>query len=223
MSVITEMNAGEVTEQQMHAAPLRWLAHVVSFVFHPLFIPVYITLFLLYVHPLLFAGYSDLMKIRLSATIFVNLTFLPAITVFLCWRLKFINSIYMDTQKERFIPLAASMIFYFWGWYVLRMNTSVPEMFREFLLGSFITIIGGWLANIAFKVSLHALAIGGLFCFMLLLMFNAEGGSAKYFAVGTALAGVVCSSRLIVSSHRPFEVYAGFLIGAISQVLAVLV
>jgi len=103
------------------------------------------------------------------------------------------------------------------------MNTGVPEMFREFLLGSFITIIGGWLANITFKVSLHALAIGGLFCFILLLMFNAEGGSAKYFAVGTALAGVVCSSRLIVSSHRPFEVYAGFLIGAISQVLAVLI
>jgi hypothetical protein len=115
------------------------------------------------------------------------------------------------------------MIFYFWGWYVLRMNEGVPEIYREFLLGCFITIIGGWLANIAFKVSLHALAVGGLFCFMLLLMFNAEGGSAKYFAVGIALAGLVCSSRLIVSSHRPFEVYAGFLIGVISQGLAVLI
>jgi len=37
-----------------------------------------------------------------------------------------------------------------------------------------------------------------------------------------AVAGIVCSSRLIVSSHRPFDVYAGFFIGAISQLLAMI-
>ena len=163
------------------------------------------------------------MKIRLTATIFVNLTLLPAVTVFLCWRLKFINNMYMDTQKERIIPLAAAMIFYFWCWFVLKTNGGIPELFRQFLLGSFITIIGGWLANIAFKVSLHALAVGGLFCFMLLLIFTSEGGSAQFFAVSIALAGLVCSSRLIVSSHRPFDVYAGFFIGAASQLLAVFI
>jgi hypothetical protein len=222
MNVITESNTGEAVREQIHSAPVRWFAHAVSFVFHPLFVPVYITLFVLYVHPLLFAGYTDLMKIRLTATIFVNLTLLPAVTVFLCWRLKFITNVFMVTQKERIIPLAAAMIFYFWCWYVLKTNGGIPEVFRQFLLGSFITIIGGWLANISFKVSLHALAMGGLFCYMLLLMFNSEGGSAQYFAVSVAMSGLVCSSRLIVSSHRPFEVYAGFVIGALSQILGLL-
>jgi hypothetical protein len=113
------------------------------------------------------------------------------------------------------------MIFYFWCWFVLKSNGVIPDMFRQFLLGSFITIIGAWLANIAFKVSLHAMAMGGMFCFMLLLTFNAEGSSVQYFAFAVAVAGLVCSSRLIVSSHRPFDVYSGFFIGAVSQLLAV--
>ena len=221
MSVIIESSAGEAVERRLHSTPVRWFAQIVSYIFHPLFIPVYITLFVLYIHPLLFAGYTDQMKIRLAATIFVNLTFLPAATVFLCWRLKFISNVYMDTQKERIIPLAAAMIFYFWCWFVLKTNGGIPEMFRQFLLGSFITIIGAWLANIAFKVSLHALAMGGLFCFLLLLTFSVEGSSAQYLATGVVIAGLVCSARLVVSSHRPFDVYAGFFIGVLSQLLAV--
>ncbi len=139
---------------------LKGFAQFVSYIFHPLFIPVYVALFLLFVHPLLFAGHDYDAKLRLIATVFVNLTLLPAITVFLCWRLKFVDSVYMNTQKERIIPLAAAMIFYFWCWFVLRNFTVIPGFFRQFLLGSFITIIGAWLANIYFKVSLHAVAAG---------------------------------------------------------------
>jgi hypothetical protein len=223
MSLITETTpAGRPVVKEMHSVTVRRVAGVISFIVHPLFVPVYITLFLLYVHPLLFAGYTDLMKFRLTATIFVNLTMLPAVTVLLCWRLKFVGSVYMETQKERIIPLAAAMIFYFWCWFVLKTNGGIPDMFRQFLLGSFITIIGAWLANIAFKVSLHALAMGGLFCFMLLLTFNVEGSSAQHLTIAVVVAGIVCSSRLIVSSHRPFDVYAGFFIGATSQLVAMI-
>lgn len=221
MSVITETRAVEAHKEK-HPAPVNWLAHAVSYIFHPLFVPLYITLFVVYLHPLLFAGYTDQMKIRLTATIFVNLTMLPAVTVLLCWRLKFINNMYMETQKERVIPLAAAMIFYFWCWFVLKSNGGIPEIFRQFLLGCFITIIGAWLANIAYKVSLHALAAGGMFCYLLLLTFNAEGSSAQYLALAVVVAGLVCSSRLIVSSHRPFDIYSGFLIGVISQLLAMI-
>jgi hypothetical protein len=195
----------------------RWVASVISVIFHPVFIPVYITVYVLYGHQLLFAGYTNQMKERLVATVFVNLTMLPAITVLLCWRLKFIKSLRLGDQKDRIIPLAAAMIFYFWCWFVLKNFSEIPLVFRNFLLGAFIAVIGGWLANIVFKVSLHALAAGGMFSFMLILLFSAEGGSASHFAVATLLAGTVCTSRLMLSAHRPFDMYAGFIIGAISQ------
>jgi hypothetical protein len=212
----------EGTEQVsvQHSAPVRAFALIISYVFHPLFVPVYTTLFVLFLHPLMFAGYTDQMKVRLLATIFVNLTMLPAVTVFLCWRLKFIDSLHMNTQKERVIPLAAAMIFYFWAWYVLKSNVNVPEMFREFLLGCFITIIAAWMMNIAFKVSLHGLAAGGMVGFMLILTFNSDGSSPQYFALSLILAGIICSARLLAGAHKPGDVYVGLFIGVLSQVAA---
>jgi hypothetical protein len=217
MSVIIE-GTEQVNVRQ--SAPVRVFALGMSYIFHPLFIPVYTTLFVLFLHPLMFAGYTDGMKVRLLATIFVNLTMLPAATVFLSWRLKFVDSLHMATQKERVIPLAAAMIFYFWAWYVLKNNLNVPEMFREFLLGCFITIIAAWMMNIIFKVSLHALAVGGMVGFMLILTFNSDGSSPQYFALSLVLAGVVCSARLLTGAHKPGDVYMGFIVGVLSQIAA---
>jgi hypothetical protein len=130
---------------------------------------------------------------------------------------------YLNTMKERIIPLAAAMIFYFWCWFVMRNFAEIPEEFRQFLLGSFITIIAAWLANIAFKISLHALAMGGMLFFMGLLSYGVEGGSAWYLALALLVAGVVCSSRLVLDTHKPFEVYAGLVLGVLSQVAAIIV
>ena len=208
--------------QEYQQPLLVWMAaRVIAIAAHPLFIPLYITGFLLFVHPLMFAGYERVAKLKLLATVFVNLVMLPGITVFLCWRLKFIESIHLKTQKERIIPLAAAMIFYFWCWFVLRNFSEIPVLFRQFLLGSFITLIMAWMANIYFKVSLHALAVGGLFYFTALVVFGFEGGSAGYLAVAVIISGLVCTSRLITHAHRPFEVYAGFILGVFSQILAV--
>lgn len=199
----------------------RWFANIASFIFHPLFIPVYVTLFLAFDHPFLFAGYAEIAKIKLVATVIVNFAFFPAVTVFLCWRLGFINSIKMNTQKERLIPLAATMIFYFWGWYVLRGLNEVPDLFKQFLLGSFITIIAAWLTNIYFKVSLHGLAMGGLVAFIAILVYSADGGSGQYLVFALLIAGAVCTARLVLSSHKPFEVYSALIIGVLAQVISV--
>ena len=98
---------------------LSYLAQFFSYLFHPVFIPVYVLLFLMYWHPLVFAGFPDMRKIILLATVLVNCTLFPLVTVFLAWRLKFVHSFSLHTQKDRIIPYALAMIFYFWCWYVL--------------------------------------------------------------------------------------------------------
>ncbi|MEO8582743.1 MAG: hypothetical protein ABI415_03040, partial [Flavitalea sp.] len=182
----------------------RIVAQVISFVFHPLLIPVYITCFLLFVHPLMFAGYESSGKLKLLGTVVVNLTMLPAITVFLCWRLKFVETVFLHTQRDRIIPLAAAMIFYFWCWFVLKGFTEIPEYFRQFLLGCFITIIVAWMSNIYFKISLHGLAMGGMFCFTFMVMYSTEGASAQYLAMAALISGLVCTSRMLLNAHPPF-------------------
>ncbi|HUR11689.1 MAG TPA: hypothetical protein VM012_09995 [Flavitalea sp.] len=198
-------------------------ALIVSYLFHPVLIPVYVVLFLIYWHPLVAAGNNTLQKLFLLISVFVNCTLLPSISVLLMWRLKLIRSVFLNTQKERLIPYAAAMIFYFWSWYVLNHERNVPEEVKLFLLGSFISVIAAWLANIYFKISIHALAVSGMAFFVSEIALTGEGSPGQYLSVAWLIVGVVCSARLALGHHRPFEIYAGIILGIASQVIAMLI
>jgi hypothetical protein len=70
-------------------------------------------------------------------------------------------------NKERIIPYAAMMFFGFWAWNVFNHLSYSPPVFTQFLLGTFITVIAGWLANIYYKISMHGLGIGGMLAFVI--------------------------------------------------------
>jgi len=199
---------------------LRIAAHVISAVFHPILMPVYITYFLLFIHPLVFDGFPDLGKMQILATVFINYALLPAFTVFLAWRLKFAKSVFLRTQKERLIPYALTMIFAFWCWHVFNNLDYSPPIFVTFLLGSFIAVIIGWFANIYFKISMHGLAIGGMLFFLISLSLTGEGSGGIYITVALLIAGLVCTARFLVSDHKPFEIYAGLFAGIAAQWIA---
>lgn len=201
-------------------ALIRALAHFFSYIFHPLFIPAYVTAFLLFIDPYSFAGVPGYKKIFRLIAIFFNTAFIPGFAVFLMWRLKLIQSMQLRTQKERIIPYAAAMIFYFWAWYVFRNQNDNPQPFLDFLLGSFLGVCAAWFLNIVNKVSMHAIGVGGLATFFLLQAFGTQDVTGIYFSFAILIAGAVCTSRLIVSDHTPGEIYLGFFSGALCQLLA---
>ena len=203
--------------------PTKLIAHFCSWIFHPLFISLYVTIFLTYIHPYVFVTLSEKGKVFNIISIFVNTVLFPSLAVFLMWRLKFIQSIYLRTQKERIIPYAAAMIFYFWAWYVSKSLQDKHELFTGFLFGSFLTVIAAWMANIYFKISMHALAIGGMTFFIMWVSFSGDGTSGLYPTIALLIAGIVCTSRMIVSDHRPVEIYSGFFIGILCQAIAIII
>ncbi|MGB8192987.1 MAG: hypothetical protein WCF67_13750 [Chitinophagaceae bacterium] len=202
---------------------VRLMAHVVSFIFHPLFIPAYVTAFLIYLHPYAFAGFDDRMKMMRLLSVLVSTTLLPAFSVFLLWRLDFISSIYLRTQRERIIPYAIALLFYFWVWYVFRNLSDSPLAIKDFLLGVFLAVCGCWLANIVFKISMHGAAVGGMAMFMLLQSIKDPVMGGTYLAIALVITGIVCTARLILGGHSRPEVYLGLLIGALAQVVSVVV
>lgn len=201
--------------------PVRLFAQFLSFVFHPLFIPAYISAFLIFVHPYAFSGMNFRLKVLRFVSVILLTAFFPAFTVFLLKSLGFARSIHLRTQKERIIPYVASMFFYFWIFYVSRNLAGSPVIFTTLLLGIFIASIAALMANIYFKVSMHAIAMGGMVAFFLILAVFGSFPVTIFLAVAILVAGLVCSSRLIVSDHHPFEIYAGFFLGVISQTIAV--
>ena len=201
-------------------ARFRFAAKVISIIFHPVFVPIYVICFLVYIHPYLFAGFSSENKSIAMIQAFVMFTFFPVVTVLLLKALKFINTIYLQTQKDRIIPFVACGIWYFWIWYVWHNLPEYPVVAAQFALAIFVAASIGLLVNIYMKVSMHAISMGVMITFILLLAFSEDISFGVYISVALFIAGLVCTARFIVSDHTQKEVYVGLLVGIISQLLA---
>jgi hypothetical protein len=205
-------------EEPSFPKAVKFSAKVISYLFHPLFLPVYMGWFFIHVlrlFPEQDAWHQDLLLIQF----FVNYTLLPLVTLLLAKGLGFVNSIYLKTQKDRIIPYVASGIFYFWIWYVFK-NQHFPDSIVMFSLAVFIASSIGLIVNSYFKVSMHALSIGVILTFMSILTFQYSTNLGPYLAIAFLIGGLVCSARLINADHNPFEVYAGLFLGMIAQLLA---
>ena len=146
------------------------IAKFISVLFHPLFIPIYFVWFLLFIHPLAFIGFSAMQKFQTLIIVCINLTIFPLVSVLLLKALGFIESIYLKTQKDRIIPYIACGIFFFWAFTVFKEQTKYPMILVVFILGIFLASSAALIANIYFKVSMHAIGMGGLLGAMLLLL-----------------------------------------------------
>jgi len=208
---------GATIEQPML---LKVLARIISYIFHPAFVPVYIVFFLVYIHPNLFAGFQPIDKTKTVIMSFVMYTFFPIVTVLLLKGLKFIETFQLTTQKDRIIPLVACGIWYFWIWYVWRNLPDYPAAAVQLTLAIWISVSLALMANIIMKVSLHAISMGVVLTFILLLAFSQPLNFGIYISVALLATGLVLTSRFIISDHKAKEVYGGLLLGAVSMLIA---
>jgi len=200
---------------------IQWLAHVFSVIFHPLFIPVIATWYLAFLQPGYFTGMPVHDKTMILIRVAYNTIFFPVLTVILLKAVGFIKSIFLKTQRERIIPYIATNLFYFWMYLVFKNQPEVPLILTSFVFGIFLASSLALLANIYFKISMHALGVGAISGLMLIIIFS--GVSYAIFLPAMVIfiiSGLVCTSRLIVSNHTPFDIYSGLLIGILSQLIA---
>lgn len=200
---------------------LRIFARIISILFHPVFVPVYIVAFLVYIHPYLFLGVSPWDKTRTILQATLMFTFFPVVTVSLLRALKFIDTIYLATQKDRIIPYVVCGIWYFWIWYVWHNLPDSPPELSQLAMAVFIASSIGLIANIYMKISMHAISMGVMVTFMMFLALSQQMSFGIYVAAAWLVAGLVCTARFIVSDHTRREVYLGLLVGLISQLVGI--
>ena len=214
--------SGEIQRENINFPwPVKAMAHFFSFVFHPLFIPLIAAWFLAFIQPGYFTGISPKEKTLIVIRVGYNTIFYPALTVVLLKALGFIKSIFLKTQHERIVPYIATNIFYFWVFLVFVNQPQVPTILTGFMFGVFITSSAALIANIYFKISMHALGVGSLCGLMLIIIFS--GFTYPVFLTSMLvflITGFVCTSRLIVSDHRPFDIYSGVFIAILCQLIA---
>ncbi len=200
-------------------AILKVFGKIVSYILHPLFIPLYVFIWLEWRFPIHFDNINAQGLTLKAVSVFLNTAFFPVFSVFLLWRLKFIDTIFLRTQKDRIIPYIITMIFYWWLWYLSRTFTDQPDVLKFFYFGIFLNTVFGLVINNFIKISMHSMGAGALVAFAVITMGHYETFLGADIIIITILAGLICTSRLLLNQHSVAEIYAGLFVGVLCQFL----
>lgn len=129
----------------------------------------------------------------------------------------------MHGLKERYGPLIASMLFYFWAFWLFHKQFQAPVLLQSFLFGVFLTTVCLFMASIFFKISLHAGAWGCVVAFAIICAFHHIHFSPVLVVLSLIIAGLVGTSRLFLNEHTKQQLYSGYIVGALAQLLAFLI
>ncbi|MEZ7499656.1 hypothetical protein QO200_13020 [Flavobacterium sp. Arc3] len=185
-----------------------------SYVFHPVFIPVYATLFYLFSNNSYFINQE---KYFVLLQVLIITVVVPLLFFILLRASGKISSIMVPLVSERKIPL---LIQSFLLILLVRKSITIeryPEL-HFFLLGALLSaLFAMMLLFVKTKASLHMMGISALtvFVFGLSLHYQTQNMFAITFL--TITNGFVASSRLVMKAHTFKELIIGLFLGTIPQ------
>nr|WP_223845537.1 hypothetical protein [Flavobacterium selenitireducens] len=186
-----------------------------SYVFHPVFISVYATLFyfLIDVNP-----YNSTQKSLILLQISIITVFIPTCIFFLLRSLGKIDSIMLSKLSQRKIPLFIQCILL----YILISKSitidTIFELFFFFAGAMASTFLALLLSFAKIRASLHMLGISALTAFVMGLSFHNQANALLIIVGLVAVNGFVASSRLEMKAHTPTELAIGFFCGLVPQI-----
>ncbi len=194
---------------------MRHFLNIISYTFHPLFIPIAGTVLFFWLTP-----YSTLeIQSGNILPIFILTVIIPIIFFLILKNLGVISSIFLPTLQERKYPLYISCVLLLMILYKVIPNNYVHELFYFFT--GLLTATGAALILLflKFKTSMHLLGMGSLLMFMIGLSIHFEKNITLGISLFTLLTGLVATSRLYLKAHSKGELLVGFLVGLVSQLI----
>lgn len=213
---------------------LRFAAKVLSVIFHPLLMVTYMLVLLLLVNPYMFGVYSIGEQWLMLTQVFLSTFFIPMIAVVMMYALDFIKSIEMHDRMDRIIPYIAIGTFYVANYYFHLKVPGTPVAFQMFMLGVVISLFMAFFINNFTKISMHTVGMGGFLGMVLLTIFVFQltefplqtfMGTFKIemtFVLFLVLlfSGLVGTSRLLLNAHTPSDLWGGYVVGLLGQLIA---
>ncbi len=192
-------------------------AKIISVLFHPLLLPSIGMLILFNSGSVLeylpFQAKKIILLIVSVSTFILPLTFVP----FFVFQ-KIIKNVQMENNRERLIPFFVTSVLYFFCYYLL-VRLGAPPTISKFILASTTTVVILFLLSFKWKISAHMIGIGGLTGALIAISFRLNV-NLEYFIIATIIvSGIIGFSRLNLKSHKPYQIYVGWLTGLITSIL----
>ena len=194
---------------------MRWHKFI-STVLHPVLMPTIGVLIYFLLSPLRITVYQQM---YLLAIVFIATYLFPLFLLFFLKSINKIESFEVKTIEERKIPLFLMMcIFLALGRFFYKFSS-----FRDLSYLFFGTLLGMIIVYFTFftktKTSLHLLSIGSAIGYFIVFQQINNVFLLPLIIIFVLLSGLLGTSRLYLKAHTPKEVYLGFFIGVLSQLM----
>lgn len=205
---------------------MKRIAQTVSWVFLPLFMPIYALLVVMYIpsseksffqeNTLFFL--PNLHKNLILGVYFLFSVLVPGLSLLIMRRNNRISSIEIDDRTERTVPIVITAAYCALLGIVLLVKVPGglwPQSVYALPWGGFIAILLAGFLNRFEKISLHALGAGMLFGF--LVSYYQHQVIFLFFPLifAALIGGVVMSARMYLGKHSLRESLSGFVLGAL--------
>jgi membrane-associated phospholipid phosphatase len=189
---------------------MKTAANIASIVFHPLLmVPYGIGLALNYTY---LAIYPSTLKLYLAGGVFLCTTIIPGLLILLIIKQGAATDMELTNRRERTIPylilIASNMACLF---YLFKMQ--MPFWLLSLFVGICLALFIALLINFVWKISAHAIGVGGLLGAVMAVAQIQMLNPYRLFICILLAGGIVCTSRIILQKHTPMQAYAGFVLG----------
>jgi membrane-associated phospholipid phosphatase len=189
---------------------MKRFAHLISFVFHPLLMVTYgFSLALGYTY---LAAYPSFLKLYMAGGVVLFTVLIPAAIVVLMVKGGIAKDLELSDRRERVIPyltfIAGNMVCIY---YMYRFH--LPGWMLSIFTGACAALFASLFINFAWKISAHALGVGGLLGAIMGVAHIYLLNPYPLFITVILMAGLTGTARIILEKHTPMQVYAGFGLG----------
>lgn len=191
-------------------------AKTLSLVFHPLGMPLVIYLLIRWIDPYYIApAQADFFVFLLLITNILA----PAVSILIMIKFGMASSIDLKDRKERFAPYLLVIFYYITSYSLLRYYGPMLPMEVFSFFSVIVSLILSLIINYFWKISVHMLGQGGVFGSLLSLSILHRADVALFIIFSLIMASLTAYSRLKLNAHTPNQVYAGFCLGFICNVV----
>ena len=199
---------------------MKSVAKIVSVIFHPLLMCTYgsLSLFFLFKGSIYDFMFPLRYKLIICSMIFSFSFFLPVINIYILYKMKRISTFTIQDQSERTFPYFVTSCFYF-GLFYLFLDLSIWPSIKVLIFGAGLAILLTALINMKYKISAHMVGVGGLLGSVIVVSMAIKFNAIPLICVLILLSGLIATGRLYLRAHEPRQIYSGFFLGFITQIL----
>ncbi len=191
---------------------MRAIAQVLSYIFHPIFLPTVGLAFVFGLNSYISQTTPFAKQVFIVAWIFVNTALIPLVfTLFLRWR-GMVKSIQLHTREDRLIPFTFALLFYLTNYWLMQ-DVALPTLIHSIFLGSSIAVGLALIFTFFTKISIHMIGMGGITASLFGLAQVYQLPIIWLVIAGILASGAVGSARYILESHNLRQIYLGWIIG----------